>query len=58
MQALGQSQNSLCLRRSAHDEGTGSTENVSKDDEVKSPCLCVTILRHTIKGRRQEMLVE
>jgi hypothetical protein len=31
----------LCFRRSARDEGTGTTEHESKDDEVKSPCrLC------------------
>jgi hypothetical protein len=58
MQALRQSQKPLCLRPQAHEEGAASTEQVSKDDEVKSPCRSVTLLRHAIEGRRQEMLVE
>jgi hypothetical protein len=45
-------QKSLGFASSDHDEATRRTEQVSKDDEVKSPCRRLTVLRHTIKGRR------
>jgi hypothetical protein len=54
MQVLRQSQKPLCLRRQAHEEGTGSTKHVSKNDEVMPRCRYVTLLRHAIEdGKRR-----
>ena len=51
-------QKPLLLRRQAHEEGTGRTKHMSKNDEVKALCRCVTLLRHAVEERETDVLDE